>query len=85
MKTSAILPVITSIGNRTSTVSQLKISWTVAPAKALRKSSLLVICPIDTMVLVTEVPMLAPITIGKASLTVRTVKVGVSKNKKLTI
>ena len=45
----------------------------VAPAKA-RLKSFLVICPIDTIVLVTDVPMLAPITIGMASFTVNTGK-----------
>ena len=54
------------------TLSQLNMSWTVAPAKARRKSFLFVICPIETIVLVTEVPMLAPITIGMASCTVKT-------------
>ena len=63
------LPDAISNGNSTKTVSQLKISWTVAPAKARLKSFLSVICPSDTIVFVTDVPMLAPITIGMASLT----------------
>lgn len=52
-----------------STVSQLKQSCTVAPAKALRNSSRLPTWPIDTMVLVTEVPMLAPMMMKMAALT----------------
>ena len=54
------------------TASQLNISCTVAPAKALLNSSLLVICPIDTIVFVTDVPMLAPITMGIDVCTVST-------------
>ena len=66
------LRVTTSMGNKTSTVNQLKASCTVAPAKARRKSSLSAICPIDTIVLVTDVPMFAPITMGIASRTLKT-------------
>ena len=73
-----VVPEATSRGRRINTESQLKQSWTVAPAKARLKSFLLVICPIDTIVLVTEVPMLAPITIGMASFTVNT---GKKKNR----
>ena len=69
-----VIPEATSRGRRINTESQLKQSWTVAPAKARLKSFLLVIWPIDTIVLVTDVPMLAPITIGMASFTVNTEK-----------
>lgn len=68
------LPVRTSIGRRTMTASQLNMSWTVAPANARRKSPTSVIWPMETSVLVTEVPMLAPITIGIACLTSKTEK-----------
>lgn len=67
-------PVIASSGRSTMTVSQLKTSWTVAPAKARLNSFLLPICPIDTIVFVTEVPMLAPMMIGMASPTDNTEK-----------
>ena len=70
-----VVPEATSRGRRINTESQLKQSCTVAPAKARLKSFLLVICPIDTIVLVTDVPMLAPITIGMASFTVNTEKI----------
>lgn len=66
------LPVRTSRGRRTMTASQLNMSWTVAPANARRKSPTSVIWPMETSVFVTEVPMLAPITIGIACLTSRT-------------
>jgi hypothetical protein len=49
-------------------------SWTVAPAKALRNSFLSLACPRETIVLVTEVPILAPITTGIALSTDRTTK-----------
>lgn len=68
------LPVRTSIGRRTMTASQLNMSWTVAPANARRKSPTSVIWPMETSVFVTEVPMLAPITIGIACLTSKTEK-----------
>lgn len=71
------LPVNHSSGRRIDTVNQLNMSWTVAPANARRKSFLLVICPIETMVLVTEVPMFAPITMGIAFCTGITGKKGV--------
>ena len=63
------------------TASQLNISCTVAPAKALLNSSLLVICPIDTIVFVTDVPMLAPITMGIDVCTVstETIKTGIKQ------
>jgi hypothetical protein len=44
----------------------LKKSWTVPPLTALLNSSLLPICPRETRVFVTVVPILAPITIGIA-------------------
>lgn len=88
-------PVAASKGRRTSTDSQLKKSWTVAPANALkaqqttcehvarflwsflspvalvylRNSFLSPACITATMVLVTDVPMLAPMMIGTADWT----------------
>ena len=56
------------------TDSQLNMSWTVAAAKALRNSLRSPICVRETIVLVTEVPMLAPMTIGMATRTVRTAR-----------
>ena len=53
---------------RTMTVSQLKTSWTTAQAKARLNWARSPICVMDTIVFVTEVPMLAPITIGIAVL-----------------
>lgn len=67
------LPVATSSGNRTMTASQLNMSWMVAAAKARRNSRRSEAWPRDTTVLVTDVPMLAPITIGMASRTRSTV------------
>jgi hypothetical protein len=58
--------------NRTNTVIQLKMSSTAAPAKARRNSFLLAISAKETIRLVTEVPMLAPIMIGIAMPTVKT-------------
>ena len=55
-------PLITSNGRKTSTESQLKLSWTTAPAKARRNSFRSAAWAKETMVLVTEVPMFAPIT-----------------------
>jgi len=49
----------------------LKKSWTVAAPIALRNSSFLVMCPSDTRVLVTVVPILAPMMMGIAFLSVR--------------
>jgi len=63
---------MTSTGRKIKTDIQLNMSWTVAPANARRKSFLLVIWPMATMVLVTEVPMLAPIMMGIACGTVST-------------
>ena len=56
-----------------STVSQLKKSWIVAPAKALLNSLLSIDCVNATKVLVTEVPMLAPITMKIADLKGKTI------------
>ena len=56
------------------TVSQLNMSWIVAPAKALLNSLGFPDCAIDTNVLVTLVPMLAPMIIGMARGTVITEK-----------
>lgn len=67
--TPNVVPVAASTGSKISTVSQLNMSCTVAPAKALLYSFLLVIWPIDTMVLVTEVPILAPMMTGMAFFT----------------
>ena len=58
-----------------STDSQLNISCTVAPAKARRNSLRSAACASETMVLVTDVPMLAPITIGMAGSTSKTEKI----------
>ena len=55
------------------TVNQLKQSCTVAPAKALSNCAWSVTCVNDTSVLVRLVPTLAPMTIGMAVLTLRTV------------
>ena len=62
-------PVHTSTVTRVITDSQLNMSWTVAQAKALLNSSLSDIWVKETMVLVTEVPMLAPMIMGMAVLT----------------
>ena len=61
-----ITPNASSSGSRTRTLSQLKKSWTVAPAIARRNSSGRVMWPIETIVLVTVVPMLAPMMTGTA-------------------
>ena len=50
------------------TVNQLKKSWTTAAEKARSNCSMSPICVKATMVLVTEVPIFAPITIGIAYL-----------------
>ena len=63
-----------SSGSSTMTDSQLNMSWTVAPAKARRNWFLSADCAMDTMVLVTDVPMLAPITMGMAGRTSMTEK-----------
>lgn len=68
------LPLRISMGNKSITLNQLNISWTVAPPKARRNSFLSAIWPRDTIVLVTDVPILAPITIGTACCGRRTEK-----------
>ena len=64
---------MTSRVSKKVTVSQLKQSWTVAPAKASSNCLLSDIWVRETRVLVRLVPMLAPITIG---MDVRTSKTG---------
>ena len=64
ISTFLYIRVMASSGSSMPTVNQLNMSWTVAPANARRKSFLDTICPMETMVLVTEVPILAPMTIG---------------------
>merc|ERR1719473_180940 len=59
--------VMTSMGNKTRTVSMLKASCTVAPMKPYMNSFLSRMWPCATMVLVTEVPMLAPMIMGIAA------------------
>ena len=59
---------------RRITAVQLNMSWTVAAAKALRNSLRSPICVSETIVFVTDVPMLAPSTIGIATRTVKTVQ-----------
>ena len=61
-------PEIHSIGRRMITDSQLNMSCTVAPAKALLNSFLSITWVNATSVFVTEVPMLAPITMNMAGL-----------------
>ena len=61
-------PVVTSKTNIIKTVNQLKKSWITAQAKALPNRSSSLIWVIATMVLVIEVPILVPITIGMAYL-----------------
>ena len=68
----AFLPEKYSNGRRMTTVSQLKTSCTVAPLNARRNSLWSNEWARDTIVLVTVVPMLAPITIGMAGRTSRT-------------
>lgn len=60
-----------SRGKRIMTADRLKKSWTVAPAKAFLNSSLRVMCPKETNMLVTVVPMFAPMTMGMALVMVR--------------
>ena len=60
---------IISITNKLMTDNQLNISCIVAAAKARLKFCLSPTIPIETIVLVQEVPMLAPITIGIPILT----------------
>ena len=68
-------PEKTPNGSNTSTDSQLKMSWTTAPAKARRNSFRSLTWANETMVLVTVVPTFAPITIGMAGFTGRTDKI----------
>ena len=72
-KVNNVLLAAISTTKRTMTVSQLNMSWTVAAAKARRNSLRLPICVNETKVLVVEVPILAPITIGIAMDTVKTI------------
>ncbi|CSA26628.1 Uncharacterised protein [Vibrio cholerae] len=65
-ETFSKIPNIISRGRKISTARRLKKSWMVALAKARRNSSLQRIWPRLTRVLVTVVPILAPITIGIA-------------------
>lgn len=62
-------PVAISTGSSMMTVSQLNMSWTVAPAKARRNSSRFVDWASDTIVFVSDVPMFTPMTIGIAGRT----------------
>ena len=57
---------ISSIGSKIETAKTLKKSWTVAAANARLNSADWRTCPNETSVLVTVVPMLAPMTIGTA-------------------
>ena len=70
-------PVDVSSARSVTTVSQLKQSWTVAPAKARSNWALSEACPRLTRVEVRLVPMLAPMIMGMA---VRTDKTGNKKN-----
>ena len=71
-----VIHVSCSTTSRVETAKRLNMSCNTEPAKARSKSSLLDMCVRATIVLVTEVPMLAPITIGIAVLTVNTEKMG---------
>lgn len=68
------LRVTTSTMKRMITAVQLNMSWTVAAAKALRNSLRSPICVSETIVFVTDVPILAPSTIGIATRTVKTIQ-----------
>mmetsp|Transcript_29292 Transcript_29292/g.66409 ORF Transcript_29292/g.66409 Transcript_29292/m.66409 type:complete len:243 (-) Transcript_29292:14-742(-) len=61
---------MTSSGSRVATVRRLNMSCTVAAEKARWRSMRLFTWPMETMVLVTEVPMLAPMMTGMAAFTV---------------
>ena len=63
------LPVLNSTIVNTITDNQLNISCTVAAAKALRKFSLSAAWVIETIVLVTDVPIFEPKIIGIAFFT----------------
>ncbi len=54
-----------------ATVIRLNVSWTEDAAKALRNSDFRVMCPSETILAVTVVPTLAPITIKIAPVTSR--------------
>jgi hypothetical protein len=54
------------MGNKINTENTLKKSCTVAAANARLNSFPLLICPMDTIILVTVVPMFAPIIMGIA-------------------
>ena len=58
--------VVSSIGSIKATVRTLNMSCTMAAPNARRNSSLADTCPMDTSMLVTLVPILAPMTIGTA-------------------
>ena len=64
-----IAPVISSSGRRTATAITLKKSCTVAAANARLNSAGCLMWPSDTRVLVTVVPMFAPMIIGIAAST----------------
>ena len=55
-----------SNGSSTTTERRLNRSWRMAPLKARSNSLLREMCPNDTSVLVTDVPIFAPMTIGIA-------------------
>ena len=62
----SINPKANSSGSKIITDNTLNISWCVAAEKARLNSFPLLMCPIDTIVFVTVVPMFAPIIIGIA-------------------
>ena len=62
------IPKAISRGNNINTASTLKKSWTVAAANARLNSFPRFICPMETMMLVTVVPIFAPMIIGIALL-----------------
>ena len=74
------LRVASSKGSKTITLSQLNMSWMVAPPNALLYWFLSPDCPIETMVFVTDVPILAPMMIGIATCTSSTVE---CRNKRI--
>ena len=58
--------VINSIGNSNDAAIMLKISWTTAADNARSNWADRLMCPSDTMVFVTDVPIFAPMTMGIA-------------------
>ena len=66
MAVFSISPKAISRGSKIITDKTLNISWCVAAENARINSFPLLICPIDTIVFVTVVPMFAPIIIGIA-------------------